>query len=172
MSDAAVTRAALNELTAVQEETAPGGWTDRHLERALGATRIVAAGAIGRKANQTHAPSATTDDGRLIAAGARRKDRAALSSSTTAEAVAGRLEKLSESADAAERQLLTDLHASLASFTAAQYSRDSNGKDRATLDAALGRAVEAARRLNREHAWPRAQVRRWRARRGEADPRA
>ena len=173
VSDAAIVRAAFKELTAVQEEAGASGWTERHVERALGATRIVAAEALGRKASQARVNGdATGNDGRLIAAGTWRQERAAVSSSATAEAVAERLNALPEPVEASKRQLLTDLHAALASFTAVQYSRDSNVHDRSSLDAALSGAIDAARRLHQGYAWPRPQVWRWLGRSREADRRA
>ena len=73
------------------------------------------------------------------------------------------LEKLPTDADPRRRQLLEDLQQALATFTAVQYSREP-AYDATSLEAALGRAIDASRRSRSDRSWPKSYLRQWVAR--------
>jgi hypothetical protein len=169
LSDGRVLRAAQQELAAVQRDSEQHGWTDALVSRALSASRIAAGLALGRPATQWRVDGdVLAGDGKLIAGGNwRHRDVMAVSSSATAEELESRLAGLPASAQNGRRELLQPLQSALATFTASQYAREISF-DRASLDAALGQAIDAVRSLKSERAWPKPYVRRWLGRGQEA----
>lgn len=147
-------RLAADELSAVQRETERLGWDAVRIERALAASRVAAAIAIGRRVSQSAADSnAEPGEGRLVAHGARGRRRTSwVSSSVTAEDVARENARPGSSGDPATRQTLEHLQGALAAFGRVQYGLDPV-VDRRDLDAALADASEAAQRLRAQHTW-------------------
>ncbi|HUR35602.1 MAG TPA: hypothetical protein VM032_17485 [Vicinamibacterales bacterium] len=159
LSNAALLGVATRELAAVRREKGASGWTDDLLARALAATRVAAAGAVGAAISQrTVAADAVAGEGRLLARGPRRGTRRAVSAPTTAYDVARQLSRLSV-ADSG-RAALESLREALTTMTAAQYGRDT-ARDESTLDAALDQAARAASAVRGQHLFPRSLLRRW-----------
>jgi hypothetical protein len=154
-----ILRQVARELAAVQRESEAQGWTDPLVDRALAASRIAAAAAVGRPIGQSQ-KSGQSGEGRLLLPGGRRRKSTTLSGGVTTASVARALDELPEGAAADRRQLLENLQSSLATFTTAQYARTATF-DRTALDEAIGRAAAAAERLRAEQTWPRPQLRRW-----------
>jgi hypothetical protein len=140
LAPAAVLRAAARVLGDVQREAA-GGWTSDLVARALAATRIVAAMAVGRTVHQERGGEAA-GEGRVIVHGWRGKTTA-VSASATAQDVED-----------------DELRSALATLTRAQYSRDA-ALESGALDDAVTRAMSSARHLRAAHAGPKAYLRRW-----------
>ena len=152
LSGRRLVRLAADELSAVQRETERVGWDDVLIARALAATRVVAAIALGRRVSQTAAgPTAETGEGRLVAHG-RRGRTAWVSSSVTAEDLARENSGSAPPEDPTKRQTLEHLQGALAAFDRVQYG-ESPVIDRRDLDAALAGASEAAGRLRAQHTW-------------------
>jgi hypothetical protein len=149
---------AARELGDVQHERERQGWNPALIHRALAATRVAAAGAIGRPINQR-----TTDDtveggeGRLMTRGPGGGTRRAVSAAVTASDLAREIARLRPGA--ARTSLLEQLRTALVTFTTAAYGRD-GVLDDTSLDSALTSAVDAARAVKSEHAWPRRMRRR------------
>ena len=145
---------AADELSAVQRETEQLGWDASRIARALAASRVAAAIAVGRRVSQSAADSnAEPGEGRLVAHGVRGRGRTAwVSSSVTAEDLARENVRSGSSADPNKRQTLEHLQGALAAFGRVQYGQDPV-VDRRDLDAALADASEAARRLRAQHTW-------------------
>jgi hypothetical protein len=145
---------AADELAAVQRETERFGWDPVRVERALAASRVAAAIAIGRRVSQSAADSnAEPGEGRLVAHGARGRRRTSwVSSSVTAGDLARESARSGSSGDPATRQMLEHLQGALAAFGRVQYGQEP-AVDRQDLDAALANAAEAARRLRSQHTW-------------------
>jgi hypothetical protein len=160
LAEAAVLRLASRELDAVQRDIGPRGWNDERVGRALAALRIMAAVALGRAVHQQQGISVRPGDGQLLTGGWRRRTSTAVSGAATPDDLFRALDGLPADADPARRQLLEDLHSSLVIFTRVQYARE-GGFDRTALDQALAQAIDCARRLRSEHAWPRSLFRRW-----------
>jgi hypothetical protein len=140
--------AAIRELTAVQRDREQQGWNAVLAARALAATRIAAAGAIGRPVSQRLAVRSDVEGvGRVQSRRPFRGQARTLSSPVTA----GDLAKYT-AADARHQPVVDDLRAALTTFSQAQYGRDA-ALDDTTLDAALSSATAAARRVKAEHAW-------------------
>jgi hypothetical protein len=72
--------------------------------------------------------------------------------------VARELTRLPTHALPSRRQLLEDLQAALATLSAVQYGRPA--ADRTAIDVAVTKAIELARHIQSEHAWPREWLRR------------
>jgi hypothetical protein len=158
LSTGALVGVAARELAAVGREKA-GGWNDDLIERALAATRIVAAGAIDRTINQrTVDADVPAGEGRLLARGPRRGTKRVVSAPTTARDVSARLATVSV-ADP-NRPLLESVREALSAFTASLYGRDTT-RSEATLDEALEHAARAASRVRSQHMFPRTLLRRW-----------
>jgi hypothetical protein len=167
ISTGAVLGLAARELGAVQEESQQG-WSAPLIERALAASRVVAACALGREPGQRIASSDTTPgEGRLVRP-LRRGRSTVVWSSVTADDLAERPAALSKAVPADRRQTLDELRGALTALTVAQYAQTA-APDRASLDAALARVVDAARTLKGEHAWPRPLLRRWSGRTAEPE---
>jgi hypothetical protein len=154
-----IVRLASRELGAVQQETEARGWTEDLVARALAATRITAASALGRTINQQRGAGAKRGEGRLLATGWRRQPTMVSGAATPGE-VSRALEKLPVTVDPARRQLLEDLHEALRIFTSVQYAREA-ALDQIALDNALTRAIAATKRVRSDGAWPKSYLRRW-----------
>jgi hypothetical protein len=158
MGSRRLVRLAADELAEVQRETDRLGWDGARIERALAASRVAAAIAMGRRVSQSAADSnAEPGEGRLVAHGVRgrrRRRTSWVSSSVTAEDLAREIARSGSSADPAARQALERLQGALAAFGRAQYGEESV-IDRRDLDAALADALEAVRRLRAHHTWLR-----------------
>lgn len=154
MSGRRLVRLAADELSAVQRETERLGWDATRIERALAASRVAAAIAMGRRVSQSAADStAEPGEGRLVAHGARGRGRTVwVSSAVTAEDLARENARPGSSGDPAKRQTLEHLQGAMAAFGRVQYGHDPV-VDRRDLDAALTDASEAARRLRAQHTW-------------------
>jgi hypothetical protein len=151
------------ELAAVQRE-ADAGWNSTLLGRALAATRIAAASALGRPVSQRPVDSAAeAGDGRLVARELLGRKATALSGAATAEDLARALARMPATADAGLRQALEELQTALQTFGRAQYGREPNA-ERGELDSALNGAVTAVKRLKSRQMWPKPQMRRFTSR--------
>jgi len=161
---------ATRELAAVRKARGADGWTDELASRALAATRIAAAGALGRTIAQRSTALVTqAGEGRLMTRGPRRGTQRILSAPTTAREVSRQLELLDE-ADA-RRPTLEVLRDSLLAFTAVQYAREPV-RDEAVLDDALESAIRAAASVRAQHIFPRSLFRNWAAGASTAESRA
>jgi hypothetical protein len=87
-----------------------------------------------------------------------RDKRMAVSSSVTGEDVARELVQLAPQAPPDRRQLLEELSTTLAALSAAQYGRPA--ADRTSIDTVVTKAIELARTVQSQHAWPREWLRR------------
>lgn len=146
------------ELSTVQRD-AEGGWNAELIDRALAATRIAAATAVGRPVGQVQNVEGRSGEGRLLMTLWRRKATTVSGGVTTIQ-LAREIGRLSVNAPPARRQILEDLQASIAAFTGAQYARVAT-MDRQSLDEAVARASGAVGALRSERAWPKPQIRRW-----------
>lgn len=152
---------ALRDLGAVQREREQQGWTEPLIDRALGATRVAAAAALGRPINQRAVTrEEQPGEGRLIRSAGRRAKSRTISSSVTAGTLDRAIARLPES-DPDRKQLFEEFRGALATFGSRQYGR-STEFDTAALDGALSAATDAARRVRAQHRWPNALFRRWR----------
>lgn len=161
---------AAQELAAVEREKGSGGWTDELRDRALAATRVAAAGALGRQISQrTVSGPVDVGEGRLTTSGPRRGSRRIVSSPATARDLVRALERLPESDS--RRSTLEDLRDALTALGASQYGRDAK-RDDSALDDALAAARRAASRVKAEHSFPRTLLRRWGAPQAPLESRA
>jgi hypothetical protein len=152
---------ATRALAGVKSERESSGWNDDLIERALSATRVAAAGALGRSISQRTVPAdLAAGEGRLFASGPRRGTKRIVSAPTTGHDLARALARLSE-ADS-RRPTLDALRDALSAFSAAQYGR-AETRDESALDDALAAASQAAARVRAQHAFPRNLFRRWSA---------
>ena len=147
-----VLSAATRELAAVQRDREQQGWNDVLAGRALAATRVAAAGAIGRPVSQRLSDATNRDRaGRLVARGPFGGKLRVFSSPVTADEVA-RYVAAHPPSDAGQQQVLEDLREALKTFTLAQYGREA-AIDESSLDSALATARAAAGRVKARHAW-------------------
>ena len=150
---------AADELEDVQSHLSDGGWTDEAIARALAATRIVAAAAIGQTMSQKPvAAGAKPPEGRLLVRhGLARNTQVAVSSSTTADDVrrAGQLDP----ASVTRLQQLDGLRDALTALTAMSYRREPV-KDASSLDDALRQTIAVAHLLAAERSWIKQWLRR------------
>lgn len=153
--------AAARELKAVRGERDQQGWNEALAGRALAATRIAAACAIGRNASQRLAGSATTREGRLVVPGPMRGKPTSLSSSMTPGDLANAIGQTA-TADPGKAQVLQALRDALATFSNTQYGRPA-AIDQTSLDGALSGAIAAAGRVKGEHAWLKTVLRQMRS---------
>lgn len=151
MPTRSIVRAVLRELLRVQRAREQAGWNEGLAARALAATRIAAACAIGRPVNQRLAdPGGKPPEGRLFLPGAKRGKPLGLSSPVTAADVA----RASGQPAFADRPHLDDLRDALAALSSAQYGKTTSlSLDEAALDHALSAAIAASTRVKAEHAW-------------------
>jgi hypothetical protein len=151
---------AMKELVAVQRERERQGWNPALMDRALTATRVAAACAIGRPVNQrTVDAGMTAGGGLLVTRGPRRGKQRTLSAAVTAEDLQLAMSRLPPGSP--RHSILESLRTLLVTFAAVQYGRGK--EDDAALDAALASAAASTRRVKSEHLWPRPWLRRWRA---------
>src|SRR5262245_8084135 len=163
MSDYTVLRHAGRELADVQRASA-SGWNDTLAARALAATRIAAAVALGKRLSQRPINALTQqEDGKLITGRVLGRGGMTLSSPVTAEDVARAHARLATDADPARRRTLDDLQSAMTGFGQLQYGRGTT-PDRTALDAALSSAIAANGRLKSANMWPKPVLKRMTAR--------
>jgi hypothetical protein len=157
LSTGALMGVATRELAAVKQEKG-GGWTDELIDRALAATRVTAAAALGRTISQrVVAGDVGVGEGRLLTRGPKRGTRRIVSAPTTAHDLARYLVRISP-ADP-RRTTIEALRDALSTLTAAQYGRD-NGRNESALDDALEAAATAARTVRAQYTFPRSLLQR------------
>jgi hypothetical protein len=168
MGDYSVLSHATRELSSVQRD-AEGGWTPDLVARALAATRIAGASALGRPVSQREADrTEEAGAGRVMARGLFGWGKAtALSGAATSEDFGRAAARLPDSADPGRRRSLEELQSALVTFDRELYGREAS-TDRSALDAALTSALSAARRLRSAQIWPMPQIRRLMRRRQTA----
>jgi hypothetical protein len=161
MGSFSLLRHAGQELGAVGR-VADQGWTNEIAGRALAATRVAAACALGRPVSQRPVnASAPGGEGRVVARGLFGRGRATqLSSGVTHEDVSRAIARLPVAANPTRRQTLEQLQTALAAFGQFQYGRDA-AADRSALDGALSAASAATAQLRSEAMWPRSYIRRF-----------
>jgi hypothetical protein len=170
LSTGTMLRVATRELAAVRHERAAAGWTDDLLDRALSATRVAAAGAVGGAISQrTENADVVVGEGRLLTAGPRRGTKRVVSASATARDLTRLLARIPETD--ARRAALEALRDSLVTFTGAQYGRDAT-RNESALDDALQGATSAASTIRAQHVFPRTLLRRWTASRSPVESQA
>jgi hypothetical protein len=158
LSVAALIGVASRELGEVERERAGAGWTDELADRALSATRVAAAAALGGPISQRAVTTgAEVGGGQLVTRGPRRGMRRIVSAPTTPQDVSRRLARGSSDAPG---QALEELRDALVAFGNAQYGREGK-KDESLLDDALGNAKRAAATIRSQYAFPRSIIRRW-----------
>ena len=148
--------AAIRELTAVQREREQSGWNDGLAARALAASRIAAATALGRPVSQRLAGSPSSNGaGRIISTPFLRGKARTLSSSITPGDLARRTP-----ANPRLQHLVDALRESMDTFSQAQYGRATE-INQSALDTALSSATAAAGRVKAEHSWLKTQFQRF-----------
>ena len=151
-----VVGAAIRELTAVQRTREQEGWNEGLAERALAASRIAGATALGRPVSQRIAGSPHSNgSGRIASARGFRGKARTLSSSVTPGDLAKRtptVPRLQQSVD--------ELRESIGTFSQAQYGRATE-INQSALDSALSSAISAAGRVKSEHSWLKTQLQRF-----------
>jgi hypothetical protein len=151
-----VVGAAIRELTTVQRDREQEGWNEGLAGRALAASRIAAATALGRPVSQLIAGAATSNGaGRILSAPGFRGKARTLSSSVTAGDLVTRTPS-----DPRLQQSVDELRESMGAFSQAQYGRATT-IDQSALDAALSSAISAAGRVKAEHSWLKTQLQRF-----------
>jgi hypothetical protein len=157
VSDRVVLGRAVSALTAAQHE-GRGGWTPELLARALAATRIVAAYALGRRASQqvVTAGSNTSDDRLPVTVGFLRKHHASVASAATTEDLSRAIDQLPARASANRRALLGQLRDAMRTLTRGQYAAEALNDD--AIDEAVRAALDAAREVRGEHGWLRTSM--------------
>jgi hypothetical protein len=164
--DAAVLGTALREIAEVTRQQQAQGWTSDLAARALTPLRIAAAYAAGRPVAQVPAGGSTTAaPGQLrVTSWLPRRRTMLVSASATAESLgagAGLSAFAKATADPPKREReggqtgpepeagLVDLHAAMATFTAAAYGRDAKAVSDRDLDEALERGRRGVRHVAR-----------------------
>jgi hypothetical protein len=151
-----VVGAAIRELTAVQRGREQEGWNEGLAERALAASRIAAATALGHPVSQRILGSPHSNGaGRIVSARGFRGKARTLSSSVTPGDLAKRrpaVPRLQQSVD--------ELRESIGTFSQAQYGRAAE-INQSALDSALSSAISAAGRVKSEHSWLKTQLQRF-----------
>ena len=152
LSPGALVKVATGELRRVARARATDGWTPALIDRALGATRIIAAAALGDPISQRTVDRDTAlGEGRVLAAGPRLGTRRLVSAPTTAHDVARRAARATPGTPAHGR--LDALREALSSLTGAQYGR-AQAIDDLALDEALSRATDTGRAVARRLSFP------------------
>jgi len=147
MPTRSVVGAAIREMNAVQRDREAQGWNEALAGRALAASRIAAAAALGRPVSQRIAGTPNSNGaGRIVAVPTLRlrgKARTLSSSVTPGELARRPIDpRLQQSAD--------DLRESIEAFSLAQYGRPAE-MNQSALDSALSSARSAAGRVKAEH---------------------
>ncbi len=173
MSGRAIASAAVSELADVERQAGSSGWSEPLVERALAASRVAAASALGDIVHQATAAAGAVapeaGQGRLVALGRLPGRRATtLSASTTPDDLAKRLAQLPDTAPAARRQQLEEMRGAMGTFSAVLYS-PSASLDRSALDQAIGSALALARSARAEFNSPLRLARDWVARAPESE---
>jgi hypothetical protein len=173
MSDGAIASVAAAELADVERQAGASGWSEPLVERALAASRVAAAGALGVVVHQTTAARGATPpeagEGRLIAHGRLPRSRTTtLSASTTPGDLARQLARLPASAPAGRRQQLDEMRGAMATFSSALYGPAAS-LDRSALDQAIASAIVLARSARSELNSPLRLARNWMARAQESE---
>ncbi len=179
LSDGAIAAAAAAELVDVEREAGSAGWSEPLIERALAASRIAAAGALGAVVHQiVAAPGAAPDEadallrageGRLLTRGRLwRRRPTALSASITADDLARRIARLPAAASADRREQLEALRGAMTTFSAALYGATAT-LDRSGLDRAVASSATLAKSVRAELNSPLRLIRHWFARPAEAE---
>ena len=151
LSPRRVVGAAIRELASVQRDREQQGWNEVLAGRALAATRIAAACAIGRPVSQRITTSSAAEiEGRVVSPALLRGKPRTLSSPVTP----GDLKKR-PSANPGQQEVLDELRSALEAFSLAQYGRETP-VDQSALDAALASARSAAGRVKSKLPWVRA----------------
>jgi hypothetical protein len=159
LSTGALVGVATRELAAVGQERPSAGWTDELLDRALGATRVAAAGAVGAGINQrTVAADIVGGEGRLMTRGPRRGTLRVVSAPTTPNDLTRHLTHLPPLD--ARRSNIEALRDALTSFTLAQYGRPGT-RNESALDEALESAARVAGSVKADNSFPRTLLKRW-----------
>jgi hypothetical protein len=159
IGDSDILRHVGGELADVQKEAEAQGWNAALVDRALAATRVAAAVAVGRPVGQRPTDTGSAGEGRLLLTPWRRR-AATISGGVTTVQITQALNALPDTTPPSHRRELEELQESLSAFTVAQYARVPVF-DRERLDEAMARARAAAARLRSERAWPKPQIRRW-----------
>ena len=151
-----IVSAAIRELNAVQREREQQGWNEALAARALAASRIAAATAVGSRVSQRIAGSPSSNgSGRILSVPRFRRKARTLSSSVTPGILAkGQL------TDPRVQHLVDELRESIGTFSQAQYGR-STALDQSALDTALSSALSAAGRVKSQHSWLKTQLQRF-----------
>jgi hypothetical protein len=148
--------AAIRELNAVQRDREAQGWNEALAGRALAASRIAAAAALGRTVSQRIAGSPNSNGaGRIVAIPTLRGKARTLSSSVTPGELSRRTPthpRLQPSVD--------ELRESIEAFSLAQYGRTTD-VNQSALDSALSSARSAAGRVKAQHSWFRTMLHRF-----------
>jgi hypothetical protein len=145
MPTRSVVGAAIRELNRVQRDREAQGWNEALAGRALAASRIAAAAALGRTVSQRIAGSPNSNGaGRIVAVPTLRGKARTLSSSVTPGELSRRPvnPRLQPSVD--------ELRESIEAFSLAQYGRATE-VNQSALDSALSSARSAAGRVKAEH---------------------
>jgi hypothetical protein len=154
ISSSTIVSAARAELGRIERQRGAEGWTDALAARALAATRVVAAYAVGRAASQRLDKDATAGEGRLVVKPTLGGKARVISSPVTAS-------HLRRAATLPGRHVvsaaLDPLAEALTTFAAVQYGRDA-APDQTALDAALSSAMAAAGPVKRRYYWLRELV--------------
>jgi len=160
LSTSALLGVATRELAAVRRERGSSDWNDDLLDRALAATRVASAGAMGQPISQRVTDAETSvGEGRLLARGPRRGTRRIVSASATPHDLARLVARLKP--DDGRRSNLELLRDALSALTAAQYGRATTRQESA-LDEALAGAARAASSVRAQYMFPRSLLRKWR----------
>jgi hypothetical protein len=156
LSTRSVVGAAIRELSGVQRDREQQGWNDALAARALAASRIAAAAALGRPVSQRIAASASSNGaGRIVTTPFLRGKPRTLSSSVTPGDLARRAP-----ANPRLQHLVDALKESIDTFSQAQYGR-STEINQSALDSALSSATSAAGGVKAEHSWLKTQLQRF-----------
>lgn len=158
--------AAMRELSAVRRDRDRDGWSEALAGRALAATRIAAACAIGRPVSQHLDGTAAAGSGRVVARAQWRGKPHVLSSPVTTGDVARAADRQPD-----RQPVLGNLRDALAVFSETQYGRQT-ALDQSALDSALEGAVAAAGRVKAEHSWLQTVLRQFLGGRAPAESRA
>lgn len=167
---------AVRELAAAEREGASQGWTDAVVDRAIAATRLAAACALGHTIGQRPADAhAEAGEGRvLVRRGPRgfavtsgQRPWIAVSSAVTPADLTRAIDAKWPDPAHAPRETLEGLRDALATLGAAKYGRPS--ADRPSVEAAVSAAAAQARRVRADQWRPAALLRAWLARPGQVE---
>lgn len=152
--DRAVLTRAAEALTDVQARATRDGWNDDTVSEALGAIRLVAAAAIGRRVSQRPlSKGGEVPEGRLLVRfGTVRPTAATVSSAVTPDEVGRSAVRNAAAITLTRGHHLEGLQSGLAHLTAALY-RQSPSREAAVLNEAVRHAISVAREVAAERSW-------------------